>query len=81
MADDIEPLFEHDVARAVEKTFDRLVEAWEDLEEADRLLERHRASIGEPQPPSIFESRKQLTDFVRRKQEYDRGLGEVTKAQ
>lgn len=78
MADDTEPVYEQDVALDVEKTFDQLVEAWEDLEEADQLLKKHKSSIKEPQPPPFFESREQLTDFVTLKREYDRGFSEVT---
>ena len=78
MADDREPVYEEDVAGDVEQTFDGLVEAWEDLEEADRLLAEFKASVGAPRPLPFFESREQLTDFVTVKREYDRRLGEVT---
>ena len=78
MADDTEPVYEQDVALAVEETFDRLIEAWEDLAEAEQALESYRSSNSDPQAPSLFEGREQLTGFVLHKKEYDRGLERVT---
>lgn len=77
MTEDIEPLFEEDV-EDVEEAFNQLVEAWEDRLEADQALASYKATVGRPGPPSVFEGKEFLAEFVQKKNQYEQDLRQLT---